>query len=134
MSLYDDKSFEEIQAIVQRFAQTHKERYGQELDPSLLKTKLLELIQEKKERHFRSVFESMSSNNVEMAVKVFENMTPRLQAGIVENWMEGLNDAEAVQDSGQMGNNINDNDSQLQVKGNKVKRKKAKPHEQAEKG
>ena len=69
-----------------------------------------------------------------MAVKVFENMTPRLQAGIVENWMEGLNDAEAVQDSGQMGNNINDNDSQLQVKGNKVKRKKAKPHEQAEKG
>lgn len=85
MSLYDDKGFEEIKAIVQRFSNTYKERYGHEPDPQILKVKLEELIQEKQERHFRSVFESMSPNNIHMAIQAFTNPPTADDADAVRN-------------------------------------------------
>lgn len=94
MSLYDDKGLEEVQEIVSLFKQTYRDRYGEDPDPSLLKLKLHEIIDEKKERHFRSVFESMSINNIYMAMNAF--------------------DATAVRNTGQ--SKVDDNHSQLQDK------------------
>lgn len=72
MSLYDDKGLEEIQEIVHLFKETYRARYGHEPDTQILKVKLEQLVEEKKERHFRSVFESMSTNNIYMAMNAFD--------------------------------------------------------------
>lgn len=111
MSLYDDKGFEEIKDIVSLYKQTYADRFGEDPDASLLKQKLQDLIIEKKERHFRSVFESMSTNNIFMAMDAFDG---KLAA----------DDADAVRNSGQ--NKVGDSHYQLQTKPTKSKSKKSK--------
>lgn len=73
--IYTDKALEELKAIIDTYSLSYQSLYGSPPDKEDIKQRLTTLIQERKDKDFRSRFETLSPNNLHQAINIISEKT-----------------------------------------------------------